>query len=113
MKRQTQIRPSQGGKMHKPVGKYPHHPGAVVSADDACDACGFHVCSCVCRKESGGCGMAMPRCECDAVDAELEPECGDDDLWVCSNCGSAEVEEKAWLDMNTHEVVDPDIDGGH
>jgi hypothetical protein len=29
-----------------------------------------------------------------------------DDMWVCDYCGSEEVDEKAWVNMNTLEVTD-------
>ena len=31
-----------------------------------------------------------------------------DDMWVCDYCGSEEVDEKAWVNMNTLEVSQPD-----
>ena len=27
-----------------------------------------------------------------------------DDMWVCDYCGSEEVDERAWVNMNTLEV---------
>lgn len=29
-----------------------------------------------------------------------------DDMWVCDYCGTEEVDEKAWVNMNTHEVTE-------
>ncbi len=29
-----------------------------------------------------------------------------DDMWVCDYCGSEEVEEKVWVNMNTQEIID-------
>lgn len=29
-----------------------------------------------------------------------------DDMWVCDYCGSEEVDEKAWVNMNTLEVTE-------
>ena len=31
-----------------------------------------------------------------------------DDMYVCDYCGSEEVDEKAWVNMNTLEVSQPD-----
>ena len=31
-----------------------------------------------------------------------------DDMWVCDYCGSEEVDERAWVNMNTLEVSSPD-----
>lgn len=28
------------------------------------------------------------------------------EIWVCSNCGSQDVEVKAWIDANSHVVRD-------
>jgi len=28
-----------------------------------------------------------------------------DDIWVCSYCGSEEIDEKAWVDVNTLEFT--------
>ena len=29
-----------------------------------------------------------------------------DDMWVCDYCGTEEVDEKAWVNMNTLEVME-------
>ena len=29
-----------------------------------------------------------------------------DDMWVCDYCGSEDVDEKAWINMNSLEVTD-------
>ena len=29
-----------------------------------------------------------------------------DDMWVCDYCGTEEVDEKAWVNMNTLEVTE-------
>ena len=29
-----------------------------------------------------------------------------DYMWVCDYCGSEEVEEKVWVNMNTQEIID-------
>lgn len=29
-----------------------------------------------------------------------------DDMWVCDYCGTEEVDEKAWVNMNTLEVIE-------
>tara|TARA_R100000951_G_scaffold913_2_gene2728 strand:+ start:1141 stop:1473 length:333 start_codon:yes stop_codon:yes gene_type:complete len=29
-----------------------------------------------------------------------------DDMWVCDYCGSEEVDEKAWVNMNTGEITE-------
>ena len=31
-----------------------------------------------------------------------------DDMWVCSYCGTEEVDEKAWVNMNTGMITEPD-----
>ena len=33
-----------------------------------------------------------------------------DDMYVCDYCGSEDVDEKAWVNMNTLEVSSPDSD---
>ena len=30
-----------------------------------------------------------------------------DEMWVCDYCGTEEVDEKAWVNMNTLEVTEP------
>ena len=29
-------------------------------------------------------------------------------MWVCDYCGTEEVDEKAWVNMNTGEITEPD-----
>ena len=29
-----------------------------------------------------------------------------DDIWVCDYCGSEEVEEKVWVNINTQKIID-------
>ena len=31
-----------------------------------------------------------------------------DDMWVCDYCGTEEVDEKAWVNMNTGMITEPD-----
>lgn len=32
-----------------------------------------------------------------------------DDMWVCDYCGTEEVDEQAWVNMNTLEVTETDV----
>ena len=31
-----------------------------------------------------------------------------DEMWVCDYCGTEEVDEKAWVNMNTGMITEPD-----
>lgn len=37
---------------------------------------------------------------------EINPDLGDEELWVCSDCGSLDIEEKMWVIVNTGEITD-------
>jgi len=32
-------------------------------------------------------------------------------MWICSNCGSSNVQTKKWVDVNTDEIKDDVSDG--
>ena len=37
---------------------------------------------------------------------EINSNLGDEELWVCSECGSLDIEEKMWVKVNTGEITD-------
>lgn len=40
------------------------------------------------------------------TELNIDPKLGDEELWVCSECGSLDIEEKMWVRVNTGEITD-------
>ena len=42
---------------------------------------------------------------------EINPDLGDEELWVCSECGSLNIEEKMWVKINNGQITDHSENG--
>lgn len=53
----------------------------------------------------------LTRIEKEKEELEINSKLGEEELWVCSECGSLDIEEKMWVRVNTGEVTDSGDEG--
>lgn len=53
----------------------------------------------------------LTRIEKEKEELEINSKLGEEELWVCSECGSLDIEEKMWVKVNNGEITDSSDDG--